>query len=55
MKVSELIAELQKVDNQDAEVYIWLDGDRWAINPDIPVDDQLSGNIIDINLKEVAE
>lgn len=52
MTVQELIQALQKVDNQNAEVFIWIDGGRWAINPDIPVDNQLSDDIIDINLEE---
>lgn len=55
MKVSELIEKLQKVERQDAEVFIWIDGGRWAIDPDIPVDNQLSDNIIDINLKGETE
>lgn len=52
MTVQELIQALQKVDNQQAQVFIWIDGGRWAINPDIPVDNQLSDDIIDINLAE---
>jgi len=52
MTVQELIQALQKVDNQQAQVFIWIDGGRWAINPDIPVDNQLSDDIIDINLEE---
>ena len=57
MKVSELIEALQKVKRQDAEVYIWLDGDRFALDPNIPVDDQLFDfdNIIDLNLKGETE
>lgn len=53
MTVQELIQALQKVDNQNAQVFIWIDGGRWAINPDIPVDNQLSDDIIDINLEEI--
>lgn len=55
MTVKELIAALQRVDNQDAQVFIWIDGDRRAIHPNVPVDNQLSDNIIDINLKEIPE
>ena len=57
MKVSELIEVLQKVKRQDAEVYIWLDGDRFALDPNIPVDDQVFDfdNIIDLNLKGETE
>jgi hypothetical protein len=57
MKVSELIEVLQKVKRQDAEVCIWLDGDRFTLDPGIPVDDQLFDfdNIIDLNLKGETE
>lgn len=50
MTVQDLIQALQKVDNQKAEVFIWIDGGRYAIDPDIPVDNELHENIIDINL-----
>ena len=55
MTVNELIQALQKVDNQEAQVFIWIDGGRWAIDPNIPVDNELSDSIIDINLKDCHE
>lgn len=55
MTVKELIAALQRVDNQDAKVFIWIDGDRRAIHPKVPVDNELFDDIIDINLKEIPE
>lgn len=32
MKVSELIEALRKCRNQDAEVFVWVDGDRMRVD-----------------------
>ena len=55
MTVKELIEALSKCRNQDAEVFIWIDGDRRAIHPNVPVDNELFDDIIDINLEEIPE
>lgn len=37
-KVKDLIAELQNLD-PNAEVFVWVDGERYPINPDLdPID-----------------
>lgn len=51
MKVKDLIAALTKVD-QEADVYVWIDGDRLPVQEG-GVDDSFLENIVDINI-EVA-
>lgn len=53
MKVKDLITALQ-ASNQEAEVFIYIDGGRYPIHPDIPVDNEMHENIIDINLLEMC-
>ena len=38
MKVNELIAALQRCRNQDAEVFVWIDGDRFELDLVEPID-----------------
>ena len=54
MKVKDLIEQLKDAKvNGDAEVYVWLDGVRYAIDPACPVDPWDSdGEFVDINVKE---
>lgn len=47
MKVSELIEALRKCRNQDAEVYVWVDGDRIKI--DLVDDFADDASYVDIN------
>jgi hypothetical protein len=49
MKVKDLIASLAKVD-QEADVYVWIDGDRLPVQED-GVDDSFLENIVDINVE----
>lgn len=54
MKVKDLIEALQEAGvNGDAEVYVWVNGVRYAIDPACPVDPWDSdGEFVDINVKE---
>lgn len=49
MKVKDLIAALAKVD-QEADVYVWIDGDRLAVQEG-GVDDSFLENVVDINIE----
>lgn len=51
MKVRDLIAALQEPGvNGDAEVYVWVDGTRYRIAADYPVDPWDGvGRLVDIN------
>jgi hypothetical protein len=50
MKVSELIKALSKCRNQDAEVYLWVDGDR--MKPSMVDDFVEDASYVDINAEE---
>lgn len=53
MKVSELIKALQECRNPEAEVYLWVEGDRMAVSMvDDFADDE---SYVDINAEERNE
>lgn len=54
MKVHELIALLKTVD-QDKDVFVWIDGDRYEVAEVDPIDWYVDINVFDQATKEVHQ